>query len=278
MAYKVALMYDFDQTLCAKNIQEYALLPKLGLDPERFWSEVNQVKKANEMDSVLAYMYLLLKKARSADCPVRRSDFQQMGRDIVFYSGVPEFFGRINGYGKELGLQVEHFVISSGTREIIEGCPIYDCFTKVYACQFHYDASGVADWPAVAVNYTNKTQFLFRINKNALDISDDTTVNSYMDYADRDIPFSRMIYIGDGFTDVPCMKLVKSNGGCSIAVYGPKKSQVARSLADQQRVNFIAPADYSPASRLDNIIHDVLKAMAAQTVLAKYQPDKETVK
>ena len=271
MAIKVAMMYDFDQTLCTRNIQEYALLPKLGLDPDSFWHEVDELKRRCDMDSVLAYMYLLLRKAQAADYPVRRTDFQAMGRDIDFYPGVPDYFARVNQYGSEMGLQVEHFVISSGTREIIEGCPIFDRFTKVFACQFHYNASGVADWPALAVNYTNKTQFLFRINKNALDVYDDRTVNSYMDHADRDIPFQRMIYIGDGYTDVPCMKLVKANGGCSIAVYGPDKVQTAAELRQQDRVNFIAPADYRPSGRLDAIIRDVLSAMAAQAKLDTYR-------
>lgn len=270
MTVKVAIMYDFDQTLCEHNIQEYALLPKLGLNPIDFWSEVDTVKQKCEMDSVLAYMYLLLHKAKANDCPVRRADFQQMGKAITFYPGLPGYFERLNKYGEKLGLKIEHFVISSGTKEIIEGSSIYPCFTKVFACQFHYDANGVADWPALAVNYTNKTQFLYRINKNALDITDDRTVNSFMEEQERDIPFSRMIYIGDGFTDVPCMKLVKSNGGVSIAVYDQARQKTAEQLMAQKRVNFIAPADYRINQRLDTLLKDVINVMAAQASLSHY--------
>ena len=215
----VAIMYDFDKTLCTKDMQEYTFIPNVGLTPKDFWKESNQLAKDKKMDAILAYMYLMIEKAHVARVSIRRDEFVKMGKDLQFFPGVVDWFKRINKIGDELGLSIEHYIISSGLHEIIEGSSIYKEFKDVFACEYLYDENDIACWPKNAVNYTTKTQFLFRINKGVLDISNDNDLNTYTPEDDRPVTFRNMIYIGDGLTDVPCMKLVKINGGYSIAVY-----------------------------------------------------------
>lgn len=260
---KVALMYDFDKTLSPRDMQEFSFIPAVGFkDPTVFWKEVDQFKNKNKMDSILAYMFMMLKKAEQADQPIRREDFVRLGKEVELYPGVEEWFDRINEYGASLGLEVEHYVISSGLSEIIEGTSIMDKFKKVYACKYCYNASGVAVWPATVVNYTTKTQYVYRINKGVLDETNDADLNRSTPENEKRIPFSRMVYIADGFTDVPCMKLVKQNGGKAIAVYHGDAT-VAESLVSADRVDFIAPSDYQENSKIDQIIKSILAHIAA---------------
>lgn len=258
----VALMYDFDKTLCTKDMQEYTFIPNVGMTPGEFWTESNTLAKERKMDGILAYMYVMLQKAHAARQSIRREEFVKLGKDLEFYPGVEDWFGRINQIGDDLGVKVEHFIISSGLREIIEGSSIYKFFREVFACEFLYDENNVACWPKNAVNYTTKTQFLFRINKGVLDISDDDDLNKYTPEDERPIPFRNMIYIGDGLTDVPCMKLVKTYGGYSIAVYQKGKRRKVEDLIQHMRVDFISPADYSEGSDLDTTVRDIICKMA----------------
>jgi hypothetical protein len=256
-----AIMYDFDKTLCTRDMQEYSFIPGLGIRPDEFWAEASRLSAAG-MDRILAYMYLMLKKSRAVDNPVRRENFVELGKDIDFFPGVTGWFDRITEYGKTKGIAVEHYIISSGLREIIEGSAIRDRFRKIYACEFHYDANGVADWPLVSVNYTTKTQFLFRINKGVLDFSDDDALNRFVPENERPVPFRNMIYIGDGITDVPCMKLVKTNGGHSIAVYGDGRRDKVSDLLLNSRVDFVCEADYSGGSELDFLVKTIVDRMS----------------
>ena len=258
----VAIMYDFDKTLCTKDMQEYTFIPNLGLTANEFWAKSNSLSKEKQMDPILSYMYVMLDEAHRSRISIHRKDFVALGKDLEFYPGVIEWFQHINHFGKELGVNIEHYIISSGLQEIIEGSSIYGEFKKVFACEFLYDENDVACWPKNAVNYTTKTQFLYRINKGILDISNDKDLNKFTPEDDRVVPFRNMIYIGDGLTDVPCMKLAKVNGGYSIAVYqGKKKSKVEDLLLDK-RVDFIEPADYSEGSELDKTICNILCKMA----------------
>jgi len=256
-----AIMYDFDKTLCTRDMQEYSFIPGLGISPKVFWDEAGKLSTAG-MDKILAYMYLMLKKSREVDNPVRRENFTGLGKDIDFFPGVLDWFNRINAYGKEKNITVEHYIISSGLKEIIQGSAIKDCFRKIYACEFHYDANGVADWPQVSVNFTTKTQFLFRINKGVLDFSDDEALNRFVPEEERPVPFRNMIYIGDGLTDVPCMKLVKTNGGHSVAVYQKGQKQKVADLLIHKRVDFISLADYSPDQELDRLVKRIIDRMS----------------
>jgi 2-hydroxy-3-keto-5-methylthiopentenyl-1-phosphate phosphatase len=264
---KIALLYDFDKTLSTRDMQEYSFIPNLGMSASEFWGGANDISVNLGMDRILAYMYLMIKKAKAKGVPIRRENFVQLGRDIEFLPGVTTWFERINAFGKEHGAEVQHYIISSGLKEIIEGSKISKEFKKIYACEFHYDENGIADWPLLAVNYTAKTQFPYRINKGVLDISNDADLNNFVPKDDRPVPFRNMIYIGDGLTDVPCMKLVKTNGGKSIAVY-TQKHKVA-DLLRHGRVDYIAPANYCAGSYLDTLIKEVIVQMVSNDLLIR---------
>ncbi|MBQ7417176.1 MAG: haloacid dehalogenase-like hydrolase [Acidaminococcaceae bacterium] len=266
----IALMYDFDKTLCTTDMQAYTFIPNLGMSANEFWAKASDLAEKHKMDRILAYMYLMLDEAHIHRKPIRRSDFVALGKDLELYPGVAEWFSRINRFGKEQGVTIKHYIISSGLREIIEGSSIYKEFDDVFAGEFLYDENGVACWPKNVVNYTTKTQFLFRINKGVLDISNDDDLNRFTPEEDRPVPFRNMIYIGDGLTDVPCMKLVKVNGGCSIAVYQKGKQAKVKDLILDQRVNFIEPADYSEGSQLDQITKDIIVKMAGVEKLMEH--------
>ena len=254
----VALMYDFDSTLSIDNIQDYNFIPALNMTEKSFWTEVDKVRYENNMDNVLAYMYVMLKKAKEKSIPVTEENFIKFGTGVKFFQGLDTWFDRINGYANSLGIKVHHYVISSGIAEMIKGTSIAHYFDNIYASSFMYE-NGVAIWPSLAINYTNKTQFLFRINKGMLNITDDN-VNEFVEEENKAIPFTHMMYIGDGLTDVPCMKLVKNYGGKSIAVYNSSKSEeVAKKLLETERVNYIAKANYLPDSLTEKLVFNWLK-------------------
>lgn len=260
---KVAIMYDFDKTLCTKDMQEYGFIPSVGLSSSDFWNKCTKLSKEEKMDSILSYLYLMIKESKIHDMPIKRDTFKSCGSNIEFYPGVVDWFKRINEYGSSLGIEIEHYIISSGLKEIIEGSKIAKEFKEIYACEFLYDVNGIAIWPKLVVNYTTKTQFLFRINKGVLDVSNDKDLNKSIANDDRRIPFRNMIYIADGITDIPCMKLVKTNGGKSIAVYTEKSASLAKSLLEERRVDFIAKTDYSENSEIDMIMKKILNSLKA---------------
>lgn len=270
----VAIMYDFDKTLCTKDMQEYAFIPALGMSSSAFWGEANALTDSEEMDNILAYMYKMVEKARENKVPITRDTFQEMGRSVEFFDGVLSWFDRINEYGEQAGVRIEHYIVSSGIKEIIEGTAIAEKFKKIYACEFMYDYNGSIQWPKFAVNYTAKTQFLFRINKGVLTIDSKSAdkLNQYTPENERRVPFRNMIYIGDGLTDVPCMKLVKSNGGQSIAVFDQGKGrEAALNLLKADRVNFVAAADYGPGSDIETIVQAIIKKIHAVEEMRTYQ-------
>ena len=269
----IALIYDFDKTLCTKDMQEYGFIPSLGMRADEFWGAVNTLTDREQMDSILAYMYLMVRMAQDQDHHISRETFQHLGKGVEYFPGVESWFDRITAYGEQVGVTVEHYIVSSGIKEIIEGTHIAPCFKKIYACEFMYEDDNIR-WPKVAVNYTAKTQFLFRINKGVLEIYSQSAkeLNRYTPENERRIPFRNMIYLGDGLTDVPCMKLVKNYGGQSIAVYDTEKGEEsALPLVRDDRVNFIAPADYREGSRLEQVVHAVIRKMQAENEMIAMQ-------
>ena len=248
-------------------MEEYSLIPRLGYDhPRMFWNEVTALADRNRMDPISAYLYVLQKKYEDSGHPLKEEDFYPLGKDVELFPGVDTWFDRINAYGLQKEFLVEHYIISSGMSEILEAVPIARQFRRIYACRYYYDEQGHAKWPARIVNYTTKTQYMFRINKQVLDENDDVSVNEYTDPSERPVPFERMIYIADGMTDVPCMRLVKLYGGRSIAVYS-KSRDTAEKLLRDGRVNFTAKADYTPGSDLEQLVEAILDHMRADEVL-----------
>lgn len=258
----IAFLYDFDKTLCTTDMQNYAFIPSLGMTPAEFWAEANGFGRRNRIDGILAYMYIMLREAERKNLPFTREDLVEKGRGIELFDGVEDWFGRINAFGETQGVQVEHYVISSGLREIIEGCPISREFKEIYASEFYYDETGRPVWPKLAVNFTAKTQFVYRINKGVLDVSDDKTLNDSMPDDSKRVPFTNMIYVGDGLSDVPCMKMMRAYGGQAIAVYqGTNRAGVEELLA-KRRVDFIFPADYREGTGLDETVKNIIRKMA----------------
>ncbi len=257
----IAVMYDFDKTLCTKDMQNYRFIPSLGMQVSDFWDYTNEVQQNEHMDSVLAYMYAAIKLSREKNIPLKRTRLEDNGKGIEFFPGVVEWFARINKFGEENGVTIEHYVISSGMKEIIDGTVISGEFKNIFACEYLYDGDGNAVWPKTAVNYTNKTQFVYRINKGVLDVSNDIDLNRSMPDDSKRIPFQNMIYIGDGLSDVPCMKMMKSYGGKAIAVYQTLDEKV-KELLRKDRVDYIYPADYSEGSGLDMTMKDIIRNMA----------------
>ena len=275
--FTIALIYDFDGTLAAGNMQEYDFIPAVGKSNIEFWDESNRLAEEQDADQILTYMALMIHEAHAKGLSLRREAFQESGKRVELYPGVMEWFDRINAYGAERGVRVVHYINSSGLKEIIEGTPIADKFRKIYACSFLYNVDGIAYWPGVAVNYTNKTQFIFKINKGVESVYDTKQVNKVMEEKERPVPFSRMIYVGDGTTDIPCMRLVKNFGGHSIAVYNPKdkaKRGEMNTLIRDNRVNHVCPADYSEKKEMDTVVKAIIDKCVADHKLALLEAEK----
>ncbi len=275
--FTIALIYDFDGTLAAGNMQEYDFIPAVGKSNREFWSEANSLAEQQDADQILTYMARMLQEAQAKGLSLRREAFQESGRKVTFYPGVEQWFERIDRYGAERGIRILHYINSSGLKEIIEGTAIADRFRKIYACSFLYNVDGIAYWPAVAVNYTNKTQFIFKINKGVESVYDTKLVNRYMKESSRPVPFSRMIYVGDGTTDIPCMRLVKNFGGHSIAVYDPTdkgKRGEMNTLIRDNRVNHVCPADYSDGSEIDTVVKTIIDKCDADYRLEQLEIEK----
>lgn len=273
----VAFMYDFDETLAHGYMQDHSLIPMLGYEVDEFWNEVNTFGKKNNMDNVLAYLYKVIEIAKQKNVVLNQETMRELGKDIKYFDGVIEWFDRINKFGESIGLEIEHYIISSGMREVIEGTIIAKNFKKIFACSYCYDESGNPIWPCQAVNYTNKTQYLFRIRKNQMeDLNNTTGINAYVE-EEAKLPYSHMFYFGDGLTDIPCMKLLKSKGGHSFCVYSPiseKAKKTALKLFNEKRVDYLAPADYTEGSDLDRLVKGILikisESLKAGEILKKY--------
>lgn len=262
----VALIYDFDGTLSPGNMQEYGFIPAVGKSNAEFWKESNEMAIAQDADPILVYMYKMVHEARSKGLSLRKEAFAASGAQISLYPGVVEWFGYINAYAAQRGIEIHHYINSSGLKEMIEGTAIAHEFRKIYACSFLYDIDGIAVWPSLAVNYTNKTQFIFKINKGIESVYDSEGVNRFIPHNERPVRFRHMIYFGDGTTDIPCMRLVKEQGGHSIAVYKPS-SEADRLKSEQlvrdHRVSYVCPADYSRGSEIDRLVTTIIDKIEA---------------
>ncbi|MCD8308349.1 MAG: haloacid dehalogenase-like hydrolase [Clostridia bacterium] len=265
----IALCYDFDKTLSPEDMQSYSLIPKLNCDTTEFWRESNVLATQQGMDKILSYMLLITEKANANRICLRESDFNDMGKNIELFNGVQTWFGRINNYAASVGVKAEHYIISAGLKEIIQGTSIAKEFTGIYASSFYFNAYGQPVWPKQVVNYTTKTQYLFRINKNCLDLSNEDSVNEFQPENERRIPLRNFIYIGDSETDIPAMKIIKNGGGASIGVYNPETGNVdrVRRLLKQNRINYLMPADYAEGGILERTVKSIINKMAANEEL-----------
>ena len=269
----IAVVYDFDGTLSPQPMQEYTVLPKIGIDSKTFWDRVNKEAHETGSDSMLVYMRLMLREANKREVSIKREDFAKLARSIEYFPGVETWFSRVNAYVKRRGggfVNVQHYIISAGQKEILDGVSIRRHFKQIYASEYHFDHNGVADFPKVLINDTTKTQFLFRVNKGREVLNE--SINEHMPENERPIPFANIIYIGDGMSDVPSMALTKKNGGHTIAVHDPKKKsgreQCIR-LMEAKRIDLIAPADYRKGSKLAIQVELLLDAVIANIAYDK---------
>ncbi|MBR2684775.1 MAG: haloacid dehalogenase-like hydrolase [Erysipelotrichaceae bacterium] len=258
-------MYDFDKTLSPRDMQEYSFIPSLQMEAGEFWNKCEEMSKKHQMDSISAYMLAMLQEAEKSNLHLTKEAFNALGKDVQLFDGVESWFQRINDYGNSIGVQVEHYILSSGLEEIVEGTSIAREFKKIYASKFVYNDYDEPIWPAMVVNYTSKTQFIFRINKGVLDVTDNKTLNASMAEEEKRVPFTNMIYIGDGFTDVPCMKIVRHNGGHSIAVYNGDAS-AAQDMIAHDRVDFVLKSDYRENTEMETTVKAILDLIQAQEV------------
>ena len=266
----VALIYDFDGTLSPGNMQEFGFIQAIGKTPEEFWKMSDGIAAGQDASNILAYMKLMFDEAKDNSIRLKRSEFKKFGKDIKLFDGVTGWFDLVNEYGKSHGVKVEHYINSSGLKEIVEGTTIAKEFRYVFAGSFIYDENGEAVWPGIAVDSTNKTQFLFKINKGIFSARDSVRLNSSMAEEKKRVPFPNMIYFGDGETDVPCMKIVSMFGGNSIAVYkqgDEKKHALARKLKRQGRVKFAVPADYTVDGDAYKVVCAIIDKVKAESVL-----------
>lgn len=275
----VAICYDFDKTLSPDDMQAQGFIQSVGYGIAEFWRESNGLAENNDMDQNLAYMFKMM-DAAEGQVLFTRNTLLECGAKVRLFPGVEDWFHRIREYGDAHGVTVEHYIISSGLKEMIEGTAVAGEFEKIYASSFYYDKKGVAKWPAQVVNYTNKTQFLFRIEKGVLDIND-PGVNEAFAPEDIRVPFRNMIYIGDSDTDIPCMKLVNVNGGHSIGVYNADtldKTKVYKMMREG-RIKYFAPADYSDGAQLDKLVKAIIDRTATNEALEElhFQCKKENI-
>lgn len=269
----LAICYDFDKTLSPDDMQAQGYIQSIDYEISDFWKESNKLASDNDMDQNLAYMYMMRDKSRGR-VVFTKETLRNDGSKVKLFPGVSTWFDRINKYGESKGVIVEHYIISSGLKEMIEGTEVAEKFKKIYASSFYYDDRGEAVWPAQVVNYTNKTQFLFRIEKGVLDINNQE-VNSYFKPNEYRVPFRNMVYIGDSDTDIPCMKLVNINGGHSIGVYNSEtkdKSKVFRML-DENRIKYYVPADYTEGSKLEKLVKQIIDRTISNEILEDFHFD-----
>ena len=268
----VALIYDFDGTLSPGNMQEFGFIQAVGSTPEEFWRMSDSIAIGHDASNVLAYMKLMFDAAHAKGIRLRKSELRAFGAHIQLFEGVREWFRMVNEYGASHGVRIEHYINSSGLKEIIEGSPIAGEFKHIFAGSFIYNAQGEAEWPGIAVDYTAKTQFLFKISKGIFSSRDTKRVNSSIADDEKRVPFRHMLYFGDGETDVPCMKIVGMFGGHSIAVYNPesaKKRAAALKLKRQGRVEFATPADYTAGSHTFQVVCAIIDKIRADFELER---------
>ncbi len=263
----LAILYDFDSTLAISDMQNFSFIPSLGLTPEEFWKKTTDFSAKTGMERTLAYLYVMIKACEEKGIKMTSDYLKEMGKNIKFFPGVLDWFKRVNEYGNEHDVKVEHYLVSSGNREIVTGCPIYKEFKMVYGCEFYFDpVTKLPLWPKLVINFTQKTQYLYRISKGVYDATDDIGVNEKR--PERRVPYNNIVYIGDGMTDIPAMIVAKNSGGKSIAVYPKGNRDKVKGLYEDGRVNYIACADYREGTEIEKIMRLIIQGVAINESLS----------
>ena len=269
----IAIVYDYDRTLSPRPMQEDVIFERIGVEASKFWSMADELKGNKSYEDELAWIRLLLDNP-SFRC-LSNLDLEGMGRNLKFYPGVPEMFAELEvGLHSDKylrhGVALEHYIVTSGLKSVLAGSILSQNVQAIFGCELDEDEEGRVYWPKRIISHTAKTQYLFRITKGLeyVDLSHD--VNDHMPEPERRIPFSNMLYIGDGPTDVPCFAVISSRGGKSLAVYDPSSKvsfATCMSLREAQRVDEIAEADYRQNTHLRRLMEHYVIQMADRIVL-----------
>ncbi|MEZ5301065.1 MAG: haloacid dehalogenase-like hydrolase [Verrucomicrobiales bacterium] len=279
----IGIVYDYDQTLSPKYMQDEVLFPRFGINPDSFWKRCRELVDDQGFDGELAYLKALLDYL-SLDRPSNK-ELEELGKDLHFYKGLPEMFTEINKVltpaHEAVGIKIEHYIVSSGMKALIDGCALKPFFKAIFGCEFAEDENGRISFPKRVISHTQKTQYLFRISKGLL--APDQDVNDHMPPEQRPIPFPNMIYLGDGPTDVPCFTVMRQYGGYCIAVYNPD-DESRRSFrkcyqltAHANRVRHIAPSDYRPGSHLRLLLEEMVGEIANRIMERRHAEAKEGI-
>jgi hypothetical protein len=269
----IALVYDFDGTLSPQPMQEYTVLPELGENAGEFWKECRKEAKRHNADGMLTYMRLLIEKMEANHTHLDKKALRSLAKGIKYFPGVETWFDRINKHVRTKSdgkVKVKHYIISAGLKEILDGIKIRKHFEEMFASEYYFDHHDAAKFPTIVINDTSKTQYLFRINKGIIDVNE--SINDYMPESDRAIPFSNIIYLGDGLTDVPCMTVTKNNGGFAIAVHKPaipNSAKVCRELTHANRIDYYSPANYEKGKKLEKRVKLILDLIIAKILVEK---------
>jgi hypothetical protein len=271
MQKRIAMLYDFDYTLANGFMQQFGLMQEFGYDNViKYFQANDDVFDNRDIDMCLAMMGGVLACAKNSGIPVTKEFLRKHGQNVVYYPGVvDEWFEKINALGAKYGFEIEHYIISSGLKEIVEGSVIHKYLKRVYANSFCYNEKGEAFWPCQVVNYTSKTQYIYRVRKNALDdLRSLSQVNAKLKDEEQ-LSFKKILYFGDSQTDIPSFKVVKNNGGMSICVFdesNPESRQVALKCYEEGRVNFFVPADYREGSELYNLVSSYIENVMKEQI------------
>jgi hypothetical protein len=264
----IGIVYDYDQTLSPKYMQDEVLFPHFGIDPAQFWKRCGELVDSDGYDNELAYLKVMLDYLQMD--PPTNAELEKLGANLNFYPGLPGMFGELRSLlrpdHEAMGIEIEHYILSSGIKALIDGSALKSHVKAVFGCEFATDPDGRINFPKKVISHTQKTQYLFRINKGMLEPADD--VNDHMPEDLRPIPFRNMIYVGDGPTDVPCFTVMRRYGGRGIAVYNPDDEtrtsfrKCYQLSAHADRVKHIAPSDYRPGSHLRLLLEEMALEIA----------------
>ena len=273
----IGIIYDYDQTLSPNYMQDEVLFPHFGINAAQFWKKSRELVDDEGYDGELAYLKSMLDYL-AMDRPTN-AELRTLGANLKFYKGLPEMFeemdGMLNDQHRMYGIKIEHYIVSSGLKALLDGSKLAPYVKRIFGCEFGEDKDGRITFPKRVISHTTKTQYIFRINKGMLEPTDD--VNDHMAPELRPIPFHNMIYVGDGPTDVPCFTLMKKYGGHALAVYNPddeNRSSFRKCYqlsAHADRLKHIAPADYRAGGHLRLLLEEMALEIADGIVRKKRQ-------
>jgi phosphoserine phosphatase len=257
MSNTIAFIFDFDDTLAPDSTSGF--LHHFGVDVQAFWKKDVQELIEKDWDPIPAYLYQMIRLSNNSK-RITREALAEWAKQITYYPGVENIFDSLRQHAKAVDptLKLEFYLISSGIAGILRHTSIAKHFEDIWACDFDYDDEGQILFPKKVVSFTDKTRYIFHISKGIFGEKSrgrPFDVNQKVESRDLRVPLNQMIFVGDGYTDIPCFSLVRKGGGIAIGVYDSDNRDKwgrAWGFIEQQRVSNLVPADYTPKSALAN--------------------------